>query len=202
MPLEYERDFEKARLTFKHQWVYDPHSSSIVHLTPTNESTPPIEELNAFLGPAPESSAIAQAIARGDLDPTTRVPFREVSRSPRRRLSQSTIDIMSAKNSTLKYRPEEENCAPPPSPPITPQKQDGFVRLMNATNARKNKIVLPKKVSSHKRLGPLHGDETDTSKKSKFGAQQHHPSPNQSNLPEFTNASPFSKFIFRPKTKP
>ncbi len=201
MPLGYERDFEKARLTFKHQWVYDPQTSSIVHLTPTNDTTPTIEELISFLGPAPESPAIAQAIAQGNLDPTTRVPFNEISRSAPT-LSHSAHESIhvSAKDSTPN-RPEEENRPWPPSSPLTtPQKQDGFVRLMNASNARKNKIVLPKKVSSHKRAVSLYGTETETLKKSKFGF--HHPSLNQSNLPELTNASPFSKFIFRPKTKP
>ncbi|KAL3616962.1 hypothetical protein CASFOL_039356 [Castilleja foliolosa] len=49
----YEESFKKAILTFKHQRVYDPVSEEIVHLS------------------EPE----AQGIARGDLDPFTKLPI-------------------------------------------------------------------------------------------------------------------------------
>ncbi|XP_049936342.1 exonuclease 1 isoform X2 [Nymphaea colorata] len=71
VPPSYEEDFKKAIWTFRHQRVYDPSTEDIVHL-----SEPPAElDLDLeFLGPIMPQN-IAKGIARGELDPFTKVPF-------------------------------------------------------------------------------------------------------------------------------
>ncbi|KAL6991332.1 hypothetical protein U1Q18_009449 [Sarracenia purpurea var. burkii] len=81
----YEESFKKAILTFQHQRVYDTRIEDIVHLSdlPGNVG----DDLD-FLGPYPlyllyqaltrDTSIpqpIATGIARGDLDPFTKIPF-------------------------------------------------------------------------------------------------------------------------------
>uniref|UniRef100_K3X2F3 Uncharacterized protein n=1 Tax=Globisporangium ultimum (strain ATCC 200006 / CBS 805.95 / DAOM BR144) TaxID=431595 RepID=K3X2F3_GLOUD len=73
IPLNYEAEFENAKLTFRHQRVYDPKAQKIVSLTPLPESV----ELSTsdgtaldFLGPI-LSDDIGRAIAEGDMDPIT-----------------------------------------------------------------------------------------------------------------------------------
>ncbi|XP_058072361.1 exonuclease 1 isoform X2 [Magnolia sinica] len=71
VPPLYEEDFKKAMLTFQHQRVYDPTSEDIVHLTSIpNDLGSDLD----FLGPSiPQSVVIG--IAKGDLDPFTKLPF-------------------------------------------------------------------------------------------------------------------------------
>lgn len=71
VPSSYEDMFTRAVLTFRHQWVYDPVLEDIVHLTPLASD---IELSLDFLGPA-ISQKLGQAIARGEVDPITGVPF-------------------------------------------------------------------------------------------------------------------------------
>ncbi|XVF40239.1 hypothetical protein PTKIN_Ptkin01aG0096100 [Pterospermum kingtungense] len=59
VPPLYEESFKKAILTFQHQRVYDPITEDIIHLSDI-------------------SNDIAQGIARGELDPFTRMPFQSV----------------------------------------------------------------------------------------------------------------------------
>ncbi|KAH8975020.1 hypothetical protein BDL97_01G134100 [Sphagnum fallax] len=69
----YEGAFERAILTFQHQRVYDPSRNNIVHLTdaPSDLGT----DLD-FLGPN-LSQTLAIAIARGEVDPTSKMPFED-----------------------------------------------------------------------------------------------------------------------------
>ncbi|KAH9576044.1 hypothetical protein CY35_01G142900 [Sphagnum magellanicum] len=71
----YEEAFERAILTFQHQQVYDPSRNNIVHLTdaPSDLGT----DLD-FLGPN-LSQTLAIAIARGEVDPTSKTPFEELT---------------------------------------------------------------------------------------------------------------------------
>ncbi|CAN6454363.1 unnamed protein product [Victoria cruziana] len=76
VPPSYEEDFSKAIWTFRHQRVYDPSTEDIVHL-----SEPPAEldfDLE-FLGPVMPQN-IVKGIARGELDPFTKMPFQEEMR--------------------------------------------------------------------------------------------------------------------------
>ncbi|OQR95452.1 exonuclease 1 [Thraustotheca clavata] len=66
----YEEDFERARLTFRHQRVYDPTTQTLVNLTPLES---PSSEMD-FLGPIIPDS-IAKDIAEGNMDPITQTPF-------------------------------------------------------------------------------------------------------------------------------
>lgn len=68
VPGDYMERFARARLTFRHHYVYDPEDGGIVPLTPF---TPAHLELDLrFLGPrhAPE---LARAVAEGRLNPDT-----------------------------------------------------------------------------------------------------------------------------------
>ncbi|KAL2343232.1 hypothetical protein Fmac_004517 [Flemingia macrophylla] len=71
VPPSYEESFKKAILTFQYQRVYDPISENIVHLSDIPDDIG--DELD-FLGP-PLPKDIAQGIAKGDLDPITKMPF-------------------------------------------------------------------------------------------------------------------------------
>ncbi|XP_028087370.1 exonuclease 1 isoform X1 [Camellia sinensis] len=71
----YEESFKKAILTFQHQRVYDPTIEDIVHLSDLPDNVG--DDLD-FLGPSIPQH-IAKGIARGDIDPFTRMPFQEVN---------------------------------------------------------------------------------------------------------------------------
>ncbi|KAH1250870.1 Exonuclease 1 [Glycine max] len=58
VPPFYEESFKKAILTFQYQRVYDPINENIVHLSNISDDID-----------------IAQRIAKGDLDPITKMPF-------------------------------------------------------------------------------------------------------------------------------
>ncbi|GFP91242.1 exonuclease 1 [Phtheirospermum japonicum] len=64
----YEESFRKAILTFRHQRVYDPVSEEIVHL-----SEPEVHSLTSIITSLTQH--VAQGIARGDLDPFTKLPI-------------------------------------------------------------------------------------------------------------------------------
>ncbi|KAK7247222.1 hypothetical protein RIF29_42099 [Crotalaria pallida] len=63
VPPFYEESFRKAILTFQYQRVYDPINEDIVHLSAMPD------DIND------ELDFLAQGIAKGDLDPFTKMPF-------------------------------------------------------------------------------------------------------------------------------
>jgi len=72
IPENYESDFWRARLIFKHALVYDSQTKSLRHLTPIPDDTG-FEDLS-FLGPKFDD-AEAASIAAGETDPITRKKF-------------------------------------------------------------------------------------------------------------------------------
>lgn len=84
VPDDFEAQFAKAELTFCHQRVYDHRCQELVHLYPVteemilNESSQQYGNWD-FVGPHVES-AIAKAIARGEINPITREPFQSLER--------------------------------------------------------------------------------------------------------------------------
>jgi 5'-3' exonuclease len=74
VPIEYEKEFELAFLTFQHQRVYDPISKKLVHLTPLPEGFELRFPDSSFLGPRMEDE-IASGIAEGRYNPDTKQPF-------------------------------------------------------------------------------------------------------------------------------
>eukprot|EP00842_Homolaphlyctis_polyrhiza_P005030 jgi/Hompol1/5528/HPOL_004500-RA len=74
LPKDYYNLFMLADFAFKHQRVYDPQSGCLVPLTPFPEGLALTDELSNLIGPdmPPE---LALAIAIGDVDPITKVPF-------------------------------------------------------------------------------------------------------------------------------
>ncbi|KAL2931105.1 Exonuclease 1 [Bienertia sinuspersici] len=71
VPPLYEESFKKAVLTFRHQRVFDPNKEDIVHLTNIPDN---IDGDFEFLGPLMPQQ-MAKAIAKGELDPITKLPF-------------------------------------------------------------------------------------------------------------------------------
>ncbi|XP_043698648.1 exonuclease 1 isoform X2 [Telopea speciosissima] len=76
VPPLYEELVKKAILTFQHQRVYDPSLQDMVHLSqiPNNLGN----DLD-FLGPLMPQDMV-KGIAEGDLDPFTKIPFKEIVR--------------------------------------------------------------------------------------------------------------------------
>lgn len=74
VPSTYEDMFTRAVLTFRHQWVYDPVLEDLVHLTPLPSD---LTQSLDFLGPS-LSRELGQAIARGEVDPISGVPFESI----------------------------------------------------------------------------------------------------------------------------
>nr|KYP38086.1 Exonuclease 1 [Cajanus cajan] len=70
VPPFYEESFKKAILTFQYQRVYDPINENIVHLSNIPDDIG--DDLTCYT-PLPKD--IAQRIAKGDLDPITKMPF-------------------------------------------------------------------------------------------------------------------------------
>lgn len=73
LPPNYEKEFERAELTFKHQQVYDPRIRQVVPLTPLPEGLS-WDVLEPFLGP-PVPEDMGRSIAEGIVDPITKLPF-------------------------------------------------------------------------------------------------------------------------------
>ena len=73
LPPNYEKEFERAELTFKHQQVYDPRVRQVVPLTPLPEGMS-WDYLEPFLGP-PVPEDIGRSIAEGIIDPISKLPF-------------------------------------------------------------------------------------------------------------------------------
>ncbi|CAO2823458.1 unnamed protein product [Amaranthus hypochondriacus] len=71
VPSLYEESFKKAKLTFRHQRVYDPIKEDIVNLTDVSDNND--GDLD-FLGPLLPQQVV-RAIAKGELDPISKLPF-------------------------------------------------------------------------------------------------------------------------------
>ncbi|KAF7591155.1 Rad2 nuclease [Aspergillus hancockii] len=72
VPADYLDNFKQAELTFLYQRVFCPQAGRLVTLTPPEDDVN-LEEL-AFIGRDVEPE-IAEGVARGDLDPTTKEPL-------------------------------------------------------------------------------------------------------------------------------
>ncbi|XP_068642839.1 exonuclease 1 [Aristolochia californica] len=71
VPPSYEETFKKALWTFLYQRVYDPIRDDIVHLTEIHHD---VNNDLDFLGPLIPQK-VARGIARGELDPFSKLPF-------------------------------------------------------------------------------------------------------------------------------
>lgn len=83
----YMTEFYKAELTFLHQWVFCPIKKDMVHLTELDR-TRTAEEM-PFIG-AYKEKELSKAIAKGDVNPITRMPIIIASTPTKRRHSQAT----------------------------------------------------------------------------------------------------------------
>ncbi|KAJ2623522.1 hypothetical protein GGI26_002361 [Coemansia sp. RSA 1358] len=73
VPDGYEGDAVRADLTFLYQRVYDPHAKALAHVTSLCDDAPAIEDM-PFIGDDLEPD-VAHAIAMGDIDPFSYLPF-------------------------------------------------------------------------------------------------------------------------------
>ncbi|KAK9763494.1 Rad2 nuclease, variant 2 [Basidiobolus ranarum] len=79
IPPDYELDFQRAELTFRHQLVFDSASRSLVHLDPLDEGLGTFEL--PFLGKHLEPE-IATGVAFGDINPITLMPLPDSEPTP------------------------------------------------------------------------------------------------------------------------
>ncbi|KJZ77155.1 hypothetical protein HIM_03476 [Hirsutella minnesotensis 3608] len=84
----YLTQFYQAEMTFLYHWVFCPRKKRLVHLTELDESRS-VDEL-PFLGAHVEQD-LARAIALGDVDPITKVPFTLPPSPSKRRHSQTEV---------------------------------------------------------------------------------------------------------------
>ncbi|CAM6088300.1 unnamed protein product [Calypogeia fissa] len=73
---QYEETFEKALLTFHHQRVYDPVSQRMVHLTDVPDDNLLSSSMSLTVN-TDLPQELVKAIAVGDVDPSTYLPFEE-----------------------------------------------------------------------------------------------------------------------------
>jgi exonuclease-1 len=86
----YLTQFYQAELTFLHQWVFCPTKQEIVHLTEL-DGTRTAEEM-PFIGPYIEPE-VARAIAKGDMNPITKLPIAHQTTPTKRRHSQMGAQV-------------------------------------------------------------------------------------------------------------
>lgn len=125
MPSDYLDRFTKARLTFLHQRIYNPKSKTAECLSPL----PSDLEDSAFLGQDLDDK-IAQEIATGLIDPTTKEPFSEDSIKRVAHANGATaFDVMMTnQEKEPKKVQEKENAAPKPREKAT-NKSSAYARL-------------------------------------------------------------------------
>lgn len=73
-PHDYERQFDIAKLVFRHQRVYDDEKQMLVNLTPIESNIVLDDELYEAIGPYIDPET-AKGIARGFLHPVTHEPY-------------------------------------------------------------------------------------------------------------------------------
>lgn len=86
----YLTQFYQAELTFLHQWVFCPNKQEIVHLTEL-DGTRTAEEM-PFIGSYIEPE-VARAIAKGDMNPITKLPIAHPTTPSKRRHSQMGVSV-------------------------------------------------------------------------------------------------------------
>lgn len=79
VPLDYERNFEKALLTFKFQTIFNPDTNELKQLNdPSKHPLGPLllnyEDLS-FLGDYKLDKELAIKICRGEIDPIRKLEF-------------------------------------------------------------------------------------------------------------------------------
>ncbi|KAF7547615.1 hypothetical protein G7Z17_g7609 [Cylindrodendrum hubeiense] len=87
----YLTQFYQAELTFLHQWVFCPTKQEVVHLTEL-DGTRTADEM-PFIGSFVEPE-VAQAVAKGDLNPITKTPIVLPLTPSKRRHSQLAAEVV------------------------------------------------------------------------------------------------------------
>nr|GMD03103.1 exonuclease 1 [Ipomoea batatas] len=152
----YEESFKKAIMTFLHQLVYDPVTEDLVHLS---ELPAGADEDIEFLGPYP-CNKVAKGIARGDLDPLTKMPFQKECPGTELDYSQTNqlknfklegqskkLDLPAQKNLLTNYfciasLEAKKSFRPPRITPIDPNPEDGSPSSLLDCNAGANSCEL------------------------------------------------------------
>ncbi|RSL50029.1 hypothetical protein CEP53_008939 [Fusarium sp. AF-6] len=95
----YLTQFYQAELTFLHQWVFCPNKKKLVHLTDL-DGTRTAEEM-PFIGAFVEPE-VARAVAKGDMNPITKMPIILPLTPSKRRHSQTTSNSVDEPPPTMK----------------------------------------------------------------------------------------------------
>ena len=74
LPVNYEKSFKMADLTFLHHWVYDAATAKCIHLNPLPNDMEISEELKSYIGEHLEPEII-RGIAQGNINPITLQKF-------------------------------------------------------------------------------------------------------------------------------
>ena len=92
------KEFYQAELTFLHQWVFCPEKQELVNLTdlPGDRTADEMPYVGSWV-----NSELARSIARGDVNPITKVPINLPLTPSKRRHSQMN-SIPTSKNSPIK----------------------------------------------------------------------------------------------------
>ncbi|RHY12882.1 hypothetical protein DYB25_012913, partial [Aphanomyces astaci] len=134
----YEADVARARLTFRHQRVYDPVSQTLTHVTPLPASLDGQD--TDFLGPV-ISTELARGIAEGHIDPITGKPF----------LLHPAVTLATP-SKALEFPADDADAAPllhtPPTSHVQdrPGKENAFTRLLQAGS------LMPRSTTSKRKL--------------------------------------------------
>nr|GMD11583.1 exonuclease 1 [Ipomoea batatas] len=159
VPPLYEESFKKAIMTFLHQLVYDPVTEDLVHLS---ELPAGADEDIEFLGPYPCNimRQVAKGIARGDLDPLTKMPFQKECPGTELDYSQTNqlknfklegqskkLDLPAQKNLLTNYfciasLEAKKSFRPPRITPIDPNPEDGSPSSLLDCNGGANSCEL------------------------------------------------------------
>ncbi|ETW04876.1 hypothetical protein H310_03988 [Aphanomyces invadans] len=171
----YETDVAQARLTFRHQRVYDPVTQTLTHVTPLPHSLDTHD--TDFLGPV-ITNELARGIAEGDVDPISTEPFPTVT--------ETTTQLLPGPNAR---RPAPiaatpiHDLAPPtasnPSYQTPPQsqeptdKENAFTRLLQAGSLMPRSTLSKRKLPATlatvpKRRPALHPIENTVASKESF----------------------------------
>jgi len=107
IPADYAENFEKAKLTFAHQRVYDIAKKKLVHL---RELPDPLQGAQLeYMGPDIDQE-IAQGIAEGKLNPVSKEVFREKSEvEPKYQKNQQVLKYIKAHKRRKNDPPPQKN---------------------------------------------------------------------------------------------
>ena len=133
VPKNYEEDFGRALMVFRHQTVWDPEGTRLVHLEPVPQDFSNCPEDLAFLGPHYDNRT-ARRVVTAEVDPSTFARFASHQEADARTqmstMDQGVLTNSSFRLSNLSVTPgAEASCA---SQESKPRSVDGIASLFTS----------------------------------------------------------------------